>query len=306
MEEYQKYLEQLKNNPPSFVINMVAAPNGGKGTQCAILSRCLEIPTISVGDLIRAEQAKGTALGKEFNYYTENRLVAPAALTLQVLAQRLVKEDCKKGFILEGYPRTQDNADAIKEYIKFSLVIEMRVPESVLYKRMQNRGRSDDKKDKQKVGLEIYKNQTLPVAKSLVSGNRYFVIDEDTTDYNLVQESGLVVAPALKYFFGQDKEDIVEGFASEEFALENFSGDFKNKTREQKEAIYRNVFDKTKFEDYGQTVADALSIDLNNENIPAPDVIRFINARHINLKILNLVDLYKIQTEGIIAQEASV
>ena len=176
MQEFKEYLKELKNNPPRFVISVVAPPNGGKGTQCAILSTILGIPAISVGALIRAEQDSGSDLGREFYYYTDNRLVAPAALTLQLLAKRLIENDCKNGFILEGYPRTWENADAIKDFVNFDLAIEIEVPEEVLLKRMRARGRVDDKEDKQQKGMQIYKTETLAVAKTLVGADKYFKV----------------------------------------------------------------------------------------------------------------------------------
>ncbi|MDR0850005.1 MAG: nucleoside monophosphate kinase [Christensenellaceae bacterium] len=275
MEEYKQYLEQLKNNPPPLAINVVGPINGGKGTQCAILSKALGIPAISVGDLIRREQASGSELGEQFKYYTENRLIAPASMTLTLLAKRLCEQDCKNGYILEGYPRTWENAKGIRGYINFDMVMELQVPEKVLFERMAARGRSDDKQDKQNVGLSIYNAETLPIAKTLVDEDRYFVIKEVDTNFDLVRDSGL------------------DGFNFGEFAsLEYCKGNSAERKQEQKEAIYKYEFCRTKFDDYGELVAQALGIDLNDD-LDIKTITKFINTRHTNMEILQAIEVYK-------------
>lgn len=276
MKEYGQYLDKLKNNPPPLAINVVGPPNGGKGTQCAILSRILGVPTISVGDLIRQEQLSGSQLGEEFKYYTENRLVAPASMTLQLLSKRLCRSDCEKGYILEGYPRTMDNAEAIKGYINFDMVIELRVPERVLFERMALRGRHDDRPEKQRVGMDIYNNESLLVAKTLVDASRYYVVKEVDANFDLVRESGL------------------DNFNCGEFAsLEHCSGNFDERKTIQKEAIYKNEFNMTKFDCFGVEVAEALGIDLDSE-LDSSTIIKFINAKHTNFEMLRAVESYKV------------
>src|SRR6185436_1521658 len=88
-------------------------PGAGKGTQAKRLTGILGLPQISTGDLMRAERASGSALGKQFDEYMSKGLLVPDALTLQLLKARLVQVDAKNGVIFDGYPRTVPQAEAL-------------------------------------------------------------------------------------------------------------------------------------------------------------------------------------------------
>lgn len=92
-------------------------PGAGKGTQAKRLSEVLGIPQISTGDMMRAERAKGSELGKKFDGYMSKGLLVPDALVLELFAQRLAQPDAKNGAIFDGYPRTVPQAEALDQLL---------------------------------------------------------------------------------------------------------------------------------------------------------------------------------------------
>ena len=108
-------------------------PGAGKGTQAKRLTTTLGSPQISTGDMMRAERAAGTELGKKFDHYMSQGLLVPDELSLALLEQRLSAPDAAKGAIFDGYPRTLQQAQALdsllqKQGRKIDLVISMEVP----------------------------------------------------------------------------------------------------------------------------------------------------------------------------------
>jgi adenylate kinase len=87
-------------------------PGAGKGTQAKRLIDLLKIPQISTGDMMRAERALGSELGKRFDHYMSQGLLVPDELVLELIEQRISQEDCKNGAIFDGYPRTVAQAEA--------------------------------------------------------------------------------------------------------------------------------------------------------------------------------------------------
>jgi len=95
-------------------------PGAGKGTQAKRLVEGLSIPQISTGDMMRAERARGTELGRKFDHYMAQGLLVPDALVLELLAQRLAQPDAKNGVIFDGYPRTVAQAEALDQVLAAS------------------------------------------------------------------------------------------------------------------------------------------------------------------------------------------
>lgn len=119
---------------------VIMGPQGsGKGTYASRLSPVLGVPNISTGDLCREEAAKGTELGKKIKEIMDRGGLQPDEVIIEMLKNRIKKDDCKKGFILDGFPRTLKQAEELEKIIKLDYVINLVVPQWVLLKRMSLR-----------------------------------------------------------------------------------------------------------------------------------------------------------------------
>lgn len=112
---------------------MMGAPGAGKGTQAAKIAKKYGIPQISTGDMFRAAVKEGTPLGKKAQEYMSAGKLVPDEVTIGIVRERLAKDDCAGGFILDGFPRTVEQADALNEILKaqgrsLSAVINISVP----------------------------------------------------------------------------------------------------------------------------------------------------------------------------------
>ena len=96
---------------------IMGAPGAGKGTQAARVVEKYKIPQISTGDMFRAAVAEGTELGKEAASYMKAGKLVPDEVTIGIVRERLSKSDCARGFILDGFPRTVEQADALNEIL---------------------------------------------------------------------------------------------------------------------------------------------------------------------------------------------
>ena len=120
-------------------IVLLGPPGAGKGTQAASLSRTLQIPHISTGDIVRDEIKKQTKLGKAIRSYSEKGILVPDEIIVQLLKKRIKKPDCQKGFILDGFPRTIQQAEALDEISNIDLVVNLNVPDEIIIQRLSNR-----------------------------------------------------------------------------------------------------------------------------------------------------------------------
>ena len=119
---------------------LLGAPGAGKGTQADIISRKLEIPTISTGNILRAAVREGTPVGLKAKALMEAGQLVPDDVIMGIMAERVAKDDCKNGYILDGVPRTVAQADALTEHgieVDYALCID--VPDEVIEKRMSGR-----------------------------------------------------------------------------------------------------------------------------------------------------------------------
>ena len=116
-------------------IIMLGPPNSGKGSYALRLSPILGVPSISTGDLCREEVARGTELGKKIKEIMNKGGLQPDEVIIKMLDNRLKKEDCKKGFILDGYPRTLKQAGDLEKITKIDYVLNLVVPKWILFKR---------------------------------------------------------------------------------------------------------------------------------------------------------------------------
>ena len=115
-------------------------PGAGKGTHAAALRERLKIPQISTGDMLRAVVAAGTALGREAEGYIDRGELVPDRLVVGLVRQRVKEADCAGGFILDGFPRTLEQAKALREAgVGIDIVLELHVPDGEVIERMTGR-----------------------------------------------------------------------------------------------------------------------------------------------------------------------
>ncbi len=180
-------------------IIMLGAPGAGKGTQAKKIAEKYGVPHISTGDIFRANIKNGTELGQKAKTYMDQGLLVPDELTVALVIDRIQNEDCKNGFVLDGFPRTIPQAEALDEALKglgeaMDYAIDVDVPDENIINRMSGRRacldcgatyhivtiptkvegicdacgskvvlREDDKPETVQKRLEVYHAQTQPL-----------------------------------------------------------------------------------------------------------------------------------------------
>ena len=178
---------------------LLGAPGAGKGTQATRLAEHYQIPHISTGDIFRANIKNGTELGMEAKKYMDQGQLVPDELTVKILLDRVAKEDCANGYVLDGFPRTIPQAKVLDKALnelgeKIDFAIDVEVPDENIVKRMSGRRaclscgatyhiehvppkaegicdvcgqelvlRDDDKPETVLSRLQVYHNQTQPL-----------------------------------------------------------------------------------------------------------------------------------------------
>ena len=149
-------------------------PGAGKGTQAARLKEAHNLAHLSTGDMLRAAVAAGTAVGREAEVVMAAGKLVSDELICTVVAERIEEPDCANGFILDGFPRTLAQAEALDRMLaqkgkRIDVVVEITVDEDVLICRIEGRAadsggaRADDNVETLKKRLEVYHAQTAPV-----------------------------------------------------------------------------------------------------------------------------------------------
>lgn len=196
-------------------IIMLGAPGAGKGTQAEMICEKYSLPHISTGDIFRANIKNGTELGKEAKKYMDQGLLVPDELTVKILLDRVAKEDCANGYVLDGFPRTIPQAEVLDEALtklgdKVDFAINVDVPDENIINRMSGRRacvtcgatyhvqyaptkvegicdkcgaelilRDDDKPETVKNRLDVYHKQTQPLIEYY--GNKGILKEVDGT-----------------------------------------------------------------------------------------------------------------------------
>ncbi|MBV5322028.1 MAG: adenylate kinase [Sulfuricurvum sp.] len=121
-------------------IILLGAPGAGKGTQAQFLTKTFGIPQISTGDMLRAAIKAGTELGTLAKSFMDSGKLVTDEIIIGLVKERILEDDCKNGFLLDGFPRTVPQADALKEAgVAIDAVIEIDVADSVIVERMSGR-----------------------------------------------------------------------------------------------------------------------------------------------------------------------
>ncbi len=173
-------------------IILLGAPGAGKGTQATKIVDKYKVPHISTGDIFRANIKNGTPLGIEAKGYIDKGQLVPDSLTVKIVADRIAMEDCKNGFMLDGFPRNLYQAEELSKLTTIDAVINIHVPLDNLLARLTGRRvckgcgesfhvnflngettcnrcgqelyqRTDDNEESVGARLEVYKNQTEPL-----------------------------------------------------------------------------------------------------------------------------------------------
>ncbi|MEM8668442.1 MAG: adenylate kinase [Planctomycetota bacterium] len=146
-------------------------PGAGKGTQCRRLSEHLSIPHLSTGEMLR-ETKRDSSLGKIVASYIDNGRLAPDYLVLPIVTERLSQADCANGCLLDGFPRTVNQAEKLDAYLReqawqLDVVLNLTVPDEELVARLLRRAESENRADDTEstitARLEVFRTQTAPV-----------------------------------------------------------------------------------------------------------------------------------------------
>ena len=125
-------------------IIMLGAPGAGKGTQAKMIASAYQIPHISTGDIFRSNIKNGTELGKKAKEYMDQGLLVPDSLTCDLVVDRIAQDDAQKGYVLDGFPRTIPQAEALTEALKargeaIDFALDIEVPDENIVTRMSGR-----------------------------------------------------------------------------------------------------------------------------------------------------------------------
>lgn len=190
-------------------IILLGAPGAGKGTQAAMIAEEFKVPHISTGDILRRNMKEGTPLGLKAKAFVESGGLVPDEVVIGLVEDRLSQEDCKNGYILDGFPRTIAQAEALDKVARIDLAINIDVPFETIIDRLGGRRvcvcgetyhvsmlngettckrcgkelfiRDDDKPETVKNRLKVYSDQTQPLIDYYRSQNKVVDIKANGT-----------------------------------------------------------------------------------------------------------------------------
>jgi adenylate kinase len=191
-------------------IVLLGAPGAGKGTQAALISKEYNIPHISTGAILRKHIQEGTELGLEAKTFIDKGNLVPDSLVINIVADRLSQDDAKNGYILDGFPRTIAQAEALDKVATIDLVLDINVPFEAIIERLSGRlackcgetshvdwvdsdrkcpkcgetlfVRDDDKPETVRARLDVYEKQTAPLIGYYQSKGNLVSVDVEHSD----------------------------------------------------------------------------------------------------------------------------
>jgi len=176
-------------------IILLGAPGAGKGTLAAKVCAAYNIPHISTGDIFRKNIKEGTPLGQKVKNYTDKGLLVPDEVTIEIVRLRLSEIDCASGWLLDGFPRTIPQAEALDKITAIDCVIDIDVPESLLLYRLTGRRTCPD------CG-EIYHISTHSGAGCAKCGAKLIIRadDSETTVSQRIETYNAQTLPLIGYY----------------------------------------------------------------------------------------------------------
>lgn len=189
---------------------LLGAPGAGKGTQAEVISEKYNIPTISTGNIIRAALKNGTEMGLKAKAYTEQGKLVPDDVVIGIIRERLAESDCEGGFILDGFPRTIPQAEALDDMgITMDAALSIEVADSEIVKRMSGRRVCE------KCGASYHTEYKKPKVEDVcnVCDGKLVIRkdDEPETVLNRLNIYHEQTEPLKDYYNKQNKLLIVEG-----------------------------------------------------------------------------------------------
>ncbi len=197
-------------------IILLGAPGAGKGTVAKLLTEADGSVQISTGDILRAAVKEGTDLGKQAKGYMDRGDLVPDSLIMDIMGVRLQEKDCEKGFILDGFPRTIPQAEALKELLKklnisLNFVVNLEVPRDVILDRLTTR-RTCSNGDCQEI-YNIKSNPPNPDGTCKKCGSPTIQRDDETEEaiLNRLEVYNQKTAPLIGFY---EKEGLLKNFLS--------------------------------------------------------------------------------------------
>lgn len=197
-------------------IILLGAPGAGKGTVAKLLTDFDGSVQISTGDILRAAVKEGTALGKEAKAYMDRGDLVPDSLIMKIMEARLQEDDCKKGFILDGFPRTIPQAEELKGLmnkldISLDMAINLDVPKDVILDRLTTR-RTCSNPDCQAI-YNIKSNPPTPEGTCKKCGSPVIQRDDETEEaiMNRLETYNKKTAPLISFY---EKEGLLKNILS--------------------------------------------------------------------------------------------
>lgn len=146
---------------------ILGPPGAGKGTQASVLCRAIGIPHVSTGMMLRDHVERGTDLGSRAKAIMDTGDLVPDEIVVAMVEERLGEEDAHCGFLLDGFPRTRPQAEALDRVLgadrALEAVINLEAPEEEVVQRILSRGRSDDTEETVRTRIAVYQDQTAPL-----------------------------------------------------------------------------------------------------------------------------------------------
>lgn len=198
-------------------IVLLGAPGAGKGSQAAILSKEYNLPHISTGDAFRKNIANKTEIGIKCHQYVSTGLLVPDEIVIAIVKERLAEDDCKNGYILDGFPRTIEQAKELDKFVDIEAVINIEVGNEVIIKRLSGRRACS-------CGA-IHHTSTYSGSQCRVCGKDLFIREDDKpeTVKNRLEVYDKLTAPLIDYYTKQNKIYNVDGTQSVEATFKQIS-----------------------------------------------------------------------------------